>query len=126
MIVYCCQDLIFATKIRSTAQAVGLTSAPACDVATLTQQIGPADDPNNGQELVTGVLVDLTMDRVALELIQQAKAQEPDLPVVAFGWHGATEQLQAARDAGADLVMPRSQLAADLPAILERYSGNTT
>ena len=39
--------------------------------------------------------------------------------VLAFGRHTAPEVLRAAREAGADRVVPRSQLAEELPSLLE-------
>jgi len=43
--------------------------------------------------------------------------------VVAFGSHVAAEVLQAARQRGADFVMPRSMFSASLPALLEKLGG---
>jgi hypothetical protein len=34
-----------------------------------------------------------------------------------------TARLQAARDAGCDVVLPRSRFSAELPRLLEEYAG---
>jgi len=117
MIVYCCSDLIFATKIRSTAEALGVTSRPARDADALQKRLeqvpdGKANDP------VTGVFVDMELDDDALALIRQVKTHDAAIPVIAFGSHVAIDQLQAARQAGADEVMARSQFTANLAYLL--------
>ncbi len=122
MVVYCCSDLIFATKIGSTAEALGVPSRPARDAAALANRL---DRVNDGKlnEPVTAVLVDLGLGEAGLGLIRQTKEHDASIPVVAFGSHAATEQLHAAREHGADFVLSRSQFTANLPVILERFSG---
>lgn len=123
MIVYCCTDLIFATKIRSTADSLEIISRPARDPAALQNRLDCVDDgkPNDP---VTGVIVDLDLGDTALELIRQAKHQAGDTPppIVAFGSHVMTALLQDAETAGADFVLPRSSFTANLPSILERLN----
>lgn len=123
MIVYCCQDLIFATKIRSTAEVTGVSSRPARDAQALDRRLNQVDD-GKLNEPVTAVFIDLDLDQTALALIEQVKTHDPNHPVVVFGSHVATELLQAAHDHGADFVMTRSQFTANLPTILQRFSGN--
>ena len=121
MLVYCCQDLIFATKIRSTAEALGAPSRPARDADALRNRLEQVDDGRaNGP--VTAVFVDLELGPVGLELIRQAKAHDDALAVVAFGSHVAAELLQQAQQHGADFVMPRSMFSSTLPALIERYA----
>ena len=122
MMIYCCKDLIFATKIRATADSLSLPSRPARDAAALQKRLDRVDDgqPN---EPVSGVIIDLEMGDDALALVDQIKKHSASIPVVAFGSHLATQTLQAAREHGADFVMPRSVFAANLPNIIERMSG---
>jgi hypothetical protein len=122
MIVYACQDLIFATKIRSTAEALGVPSRPARDAEALRKRLERVDD-GKLNEPVTGVMIDLDLGETGLALLRQVKARDATIPVVAFGSHVATEILQAARADGADFVMPRSAFTASLPALLERFGG---
>lgn len=124
MIVYCCSDLIFATKIRCTADTLGVPSRPARNAHALDQRLRQVDDGKTN-EPVTGVIIDLEMGPNGLGLIEQAKAHDANIPVVAFGSHVDTHTFQAAHDRGADFVMPRSQFTANLATILERFGGRT-
>jgi hypothetical protein len=123
MIIYCCSDLIFATKIRSTAQAVGVGCRPVRNVAMLQARLDQIDD-GKLNEPVTGVLVDLDMQEAALEVIKHVKTEQPGVQTIAFGAHVATQVLALAQESGADQVLPRSQFAANLPALLEEYGGS--
>ncbi|HEX7009207.1 MAG TPA: hypothetical protein VF184_04445 [Phycisphaeraceae bacterium] len=121
MIVYSCPDLIFATKIRATAEALGVLTRPARDAQALRHRLEQVDDgrPN---EPVTALMVDLDLGPLALELLEQAKRHNPDIPVIAYGSHVAKEVLGEARRRGADLVLPRSAFVARLPQLLQQYA----
>lgn len=115
MIIYCSRDLIFATKIRSTAEALGVASKPARDAGMLDDKIEMA-----GEAGPAAIMVDMDMGDDAIALIKQAKAKAGKSPVIAFGSHVATELLQAAGEAGADEVIPRSRFTALLPSLIQR------
>jgi CheY-like chemotaxis protein len=118
MIVYCCADLIFATKVRSTADSLGIVTRPVRDAPMLQKRLDRVDDgkPN---EAVTALLIDLDTGDAGLALIEQAKRHDATLPVIAFGAHVAVEILEAARQRGADEVMPRGSFTRNLPQLLE-------
>lgn len=120
MIVYCCADLIFSTKIRSTADALGATTRPVRDAEMLRKRLDRVDDgkPNDP---VTALMLDLDTGDAGLTMIEQVKAHDAAIPVVAFGSHVATELLHDARQRGADFVMPRSQFTASLPDLVQRF-----
>jgi len=122
MIVYCCQDLIFATKVRAVAEALGVASRPVRTAEALRNRLKRVDD-GKLNEPVTGVLIDLETGELGLGLIELAKAIQSDVPVVAFGSHVATQLLQAAHDHGADFVMAKSQFTATLADIVRRLGG---
>jgi hypothetical protein len=124
MFVYCCADLLFSTKVRSTAEAMSLSCRPARDVEALSKRLEQIDD-GKLNEPVTGVVVDMDLGDAALQLIGTVKAYDASLPVVAFGSHVATALLNAAREAGADFVMPRSMFTNTLPDVLMRVSGKS-
>lgn len=135
MIAYFPSDLVWATRIKSTAEAVGLSARPVRSVDMLRERF--ADSP------VTSLIVDLAGDvELGLDLIRAARAHEspqaatttggggaeaapqgtaaPRLRIIAFGPHVEREALQAARSAGADEVLPRGAFANNLPDILLR------
>ncbi len=117
MIVYCCQDLIFATKIHSTAEALGLVCRPARDEAALRKRLERVDD-GKANDAVQAVLVDLTIGDAAVGLIEVVKGHDPGLMVVAFAPHVEVQMLEVARQRGADRVMPRGAFASQLPDLL--------
>lgn len=102
-------DLLFQSRIeaalRQRAIEVRVPSSGADCAAML------ADAP-------AIVVVDLQADGFAAPaLIRQASAG--GTPVLAFGRHTDVATLRSARDAGADRVVPRSQMAEELPALLD-------
>lgn len=124
MIVYCCADLIFATRIRSTAESLGLTTRPVRNAEMLRKRLEQEDDgkPN---EPVSALMLDLDTGEEGLPLIDQTKEHDPTIPVIAFGAHVAVDLLEAARAHGADTVMPRGAFTTQLPALLRQYGGGS-
>lgn len=122
MIVYACADLFFATRIRSTAETLGVVTRPVRDADALQKRLDRIDD-GKANDPVAAVMVDLDLGDDAAALIAQAKAHADAPQVVAFGSHVATDVLEQARAAGADAVMPRSAFTAKLPSMLEGYAG---
>lgn len=119
MIIYCCSDLLFATRIRSTAEAIGIGSRPTRDVTTLQARLDQVDD-GKLNEPVKALIVDLDAPE-ALNVIAHAKAHANPPHVLAFGSHVMTDLLQQARDRGADFVMTRGAFTSNLPDILDRF-----
>ncbi|MEM9416260.1 MAG: hypothetical protein AAGA29_12405 [Planctomycetota bacterium] len=122
MIIYCCADLIFATKIQSTCDALGLTARPARNEAMLQKRLDRVDDgkPNDA---VSAVLIDLDKGEDALPLISQCKAHASPPMVITWGPHVLVDLLKRAKQAGADEVMTRGNFTANLPALLQHISG---
>ncbi|MEQ9454131.1 MAG: hypothetical protein RLN76_06005 [Phycisphaeraceae bacterium] len=120
MIVYACADLIFATKIRATAEALGIVSRPARDSEKLQARLDRVDDgkPNGA---VKAVLIDLDLGQDALPLIRLSVNHPAQPVVVAFGAHVAVDLLRAAAEAGADPVMARGAFTGQLPDLLQRW-----
>ncbi len=116
MIVYACADLMFATKIASTCDALGVTARPARSAAMLTARLDRVDD-GKANDAVWAVFVELTRDD-ALELIALAAGHTERPRIVAFGPHVDTDRLQAARERGANEVLPRGAFAAALPGLI--------
>ena len=107
----CCvvSDLIFATKIRGTAAALGVDVAIVRDRAAMLASLDDA----------ATVILDLNMDGdAAVELIRLARDRPVPPRIVAYCSHVDKHLASAAEEAGADAVMPRSKFVAALPEIL--------
>jgi CheY-like chemotaxis protein len=102
-------DLIFTSRITGTAQALGLTVKAARSVEALIELAR--------QELPSGVIVDLANPGLDVtELLRRLREVCPVMPrVTAYGSHVDAAGLKAARDAGCDLVLPRSAFVERLP-----------
>ncbi len=103
-----CDDLIFFSRIAGASRAAGLTvrqAKTASELVALAQKAAPA-----------GVIVDLQNPGLDLPaLLSELQAACPVMPrVVAYGSHVEAAVLRAARQAGCDRVMPRSQFAEEL------------
>lgn len=100
-ILILCDDLIFTSKITTTARAQSL---PASAARTPTALLAKVDG-------TTGcVLIDLhNPDLKIAELVPALRAKAPMARLYGFGSHVDVETLKAARAAGLDRVMPRSQ-----------------
>lgn len=106
-------DLFFASKIRGTAEQVGVTvTFPRTMDAVIEAAL------NENPSLVLCDLQSLRID--AIELAQQLKTDERtrDVPLLGFFSHVQTELQSAANEAGFDRVIPRSVFARDLVKIL--------
>ena len=103
-------DLYFATRIAATAKAAGV----ALELVTAQRVVARLGEPG-----VSLVLVELA-GRDSTALVAELKRANPAIAVVGFGPHIETALLAAAKAAGADAVLPRSQLAGKLPALLAR------
>jgi DNA-binding NarL/FixJ family response regulator len=101
-------DLYFATRIAATAKAAGV----ALELVTAQRVVARLGEPG-----VSLVLVELA-GRDSTALVAELKRANPAIAVVGFGPHIETALLAAAKAAGADAVLPRSQLAGKLPALL--------
>ena len=125
MIIYACSDLIFATKIRSTAESLKLPSRPVRDAQMLGNRLSCVDD-GKLNEPVSGLLIDLDLGQAGLDMIDQVRKHEAasggKVAVLTFGSHVATEILAQARERGADFVMSRGQFTSNLPEILQRMA----
>ncbi len=98
-------DLIFSAKVSSTGAAVNV---PVRVVRTVV-------DLEPGASML---LVDLDADG-ALDAIDRCRTMVPTPRIVAFGPHVRADLLTAAREAGADEVLPRSAFVARLPQLLQ-------
>ena len=125
MILYCASDLLWASKIKGTGDALGIVCRPVRNAEMLAARLADSD--------VRALIVDLEAGEVGLGLIGQLRAHERGaagmggglggaIRILAFGPHVEKARLQAARDAGADAVYPRGAFADRLAELLQALS----
>ena len=116
-----CDDLMFSSQVTATGRALNIPVAVARTPASAAKKAAEAPP--------ACVILDLHNTSLVLPelLVELKKSSSPR--VVAFGSHVNAELLKAARDAGCDLVMPRSQfhklLERDLAKWVAVESGGT-
>jgi DNA-binding NarL/FixJ family response regulator len=106
-----CDDLIFVSRISGTAKALGLTLRSVKNVGDLlhfARQTPPRC-----------VIIDLHAPSLAIDdLVAELAALQPKPFIVGYGSHVDTATLKKAREAGCDLVWPRSKFVEELPTAL--------
>lgn len=121
-------DLIFATKIKSTADELGVPLSLVRTAQALEDAAGSG---------LNVAIIDLNAEGLdPVDAIRRCKAKSqtlagqtaagpddvPHVPVIiAFASHVQRELIHEAENAGADLVLPRSRFSAELASLLERY-----
>jgi DNA-binding NarL/FixJ family response regulator len=106
-------DLMFQARIAAAAVRAGLATRVADSPASWDQAI-------SGDTVL--VVVDLQDGALPpLEVIAGARAH--GARVLAFGRHTEAATMRAARAAGADTVVARSQLVEELPQLIEALIG---
>jgi DNA-binding response OmpR family regulator len=106
-------DLMFASRIRGAAAAVGVRVRIARRGSELLEWARAGE--------VHRVLVDLEIrSEDAVDLVRSLRREGGEaLEIVAFGPHVAVDLLAAAREAGATRVMARSAFSRELPDLLK-------
>jgi DNA-binding NtrC family response regulator len=110
-----CRDLIFLSKIKGTAEALGYQIVVANDVKVAKAQI------ESMQPCV--VLIDLSAVSVSAPdaIREYSQIAGPHTRLVGFGSHVNADALAAAKAAGCHDVMPRSKFSVELPNLLKHY-----
>jgi CheY-like chemotaxis protein len=108
-------DLMFTSRITGTARSLGLTIKPASSVEVLESLAS--------QETPRCIMLDLANPGLAVgDLIQHLRETCTPMPrIVAYGSHVDAAGLKAARDAGCDVVLPRSAFVEQLPHKLAEW-----
>lgn len=111
-----CDDLMFSSKVTATGRAVAVPVAVARSAETAVRR--------TLELAATCVLVDLHNPGLNLkELLAELQARCPQMPrIIGFGSHVDVETLKAARQAGCDLVLPRSQFQEQLESKLAEWA----
>lgn len=104
-------DLIFETKIRSTAQELGIETIIVHSLSDLDIELN--------RVCPSLLLVDL--NTAGVEPVTAGNVHTPRPFVVAYVSHVDQELAKQAAEAGADQVLPRSRFSAELPRILQTH-----
>lgn len=129
MIVYLAADLIWASKIKATAESLGLPCRPVRNMEMLEARLADSD--------VKALVVDLDVAEMAMEMVgrirreqqsgrvaeQQNGKTKQQIRILAFGPHVARDALAAAQAAGADEVMTRGGFDHNMDQVLLRLAG---
>lgn len=109
-------DLIFTSRIASVARDAGLPVRSARNV-DLLESMARQTSP-------TLVIVDLAHPGLTVpDLLSRLAAACPQRPyVVAYGAHVDAVGLRAARQAGCDVVLPRSAFVEELPQRIHEWA----
>ena len=108
-----CPDLLFGSKVEGGLRAAGHAVARHPDAASAREGVRQADV----------LVVDLTTEageRAALVESMRAGGELAGVPALGFYAHVDQETRRRAEAAGFDLVVPRSRMARDMAALVER------
>ncbi len=109
------RDLFFTERVTATAEALGYRMQRIGELAQVEVVL---------QETRPRMIV---LDLTAGELVAPAavagyrQLTDPGTWYIAVGPHVQADLLEAARQAGCQVVLPRSKFSAELPALLRRY-----
>ncbi len=114
-ILYLAADLLWASKIKGTADALGVPARPVRTMEMLEARLADCD--------VKALLLDLDKPEEALAMIARlrgdaASDKDKSIRLVAWGPHVAKDLLQQARTAGADEVLTRGAMDHNMQEIL--------
>jgi CheY-like chemotaxis protein len=107
-----CEDMIFTSRIIGTARTLGLNMIPFRNLEALAAGIS--------QQAPRCIILDLASSGLRIDdFIQRLRVDCVPAPrVIGYGSHVDAAGLHAARQAGCDLVLPRSKFVEELPTAL--------
>jgi hypothetical protein len=119
MILYLAADLLWATKIKGVADALGLPARPVRTMEMLEARLADSK--------VSAILLDLDKPEEALAMIARLRgpgASDADrrVRVLCWGPHVERDLFERARAAGADQVMTRGGFDRSMPDVLLRLA----
>lgn len=114
-ILYLAADLLWASKIKGTADALGVPARPVRTMDMLEARLADCD--------VKALLLDLDKPEEAMQMIARLRGdaatdKDKSIRLVAWGPHVAKDLLQQARTAGADEVLTRGAMDHNMQEIL--------
>ncbi len=120
MILYLASDLVWATRIKRTAEDAGIACRPVRDIETLDQRLQEGE--------VRGLIVDLETEERGIEMVRAARAHEQggSIRILCFGPHVREDLLREAHEAGADGALARGAFDRRLVEILQELEHGST
>jgi hypothetical protein len=117
-------DLLFGSRLQGSLATAGHEVELIADEPALRERIAAVPAPHD-----TVLVIDLTSEEVDGVSVLEALAGEGRLSglrgTLGFFAHVDTAMRARAEEAGFDLVVPRSRVARDAPALIERLSAPT-
>ena len=108
-VAYLCTDLLFTSKIRETAQALGHETEASRDVQSLAAAAREA----------RLVIIDLRRPDALRALTHlRAEAATANVPAIGFCDHERTDLMESAHKAGCSLVLAKGKFSSDLRRLL--------
>jgi DNA-binding NtrC family response regulator len=115
MVVYLVRDLLFTSKIKASADALGV---PMKGVRTVADLAAAAKDAQLA-------IIDLRLPE-AFDAIAAVRAAAPDLPTVGFLDHEQVDRMQEAEQRGFTRVLAKGKFSTELPKMLGEITGSRT
>ena len=113
MILFCAGDLLWATRIKRTGDALGVACRPVRTPQMLADRLG-----EGGASLL---IIDLDAPD-PFPILVDARALAPDLHVLCFAPHVREDLIARARSLGAHQVLSRGAFDRGLGEILSKWS----
>ena len=110
-IIFLTDDLFFSPRVVGIAQAAGHSIREAANTAAAAELAA--------SESARLVIVDLDASGLDVAALVASLGSDTPPKVLAFGPHVQADKLDAAREAGCDLVVSRGQFSSDLSTLLE-------
>jgi len=110
-------DLLFISRIAGTARALGLDLKSARGTAEFLALAGV--------QAPACALIDLHNPGLDIGALVRQIKDAGDTYIVGYGSHVDAATLKAAREAGCDLVLPRSKFVEELPTAFPRWFQQT-
>lgn len=119
-LLYLAADLLWATRIKATAESLGIAARPVRSLDMLEARLADSEP--------RALLLDLEAPDAALAMLTRLRgpaATDRDRAIRTLAWspHVHRDLMQQAKSAGADEVMARGAFDHNLPEILRRLGG---
>lgn len=116
-------DLMFGSRVQSALAAAGEEVELIGDVPRLRERLSAPDEPR--ADVLVVDLTDAQLDGVTVHESLVENDLLDGVRTLAFYSHVDAETGRRAREAGFDLVVPRSRMAREGPALVERLAGGS-